>query len=160
MGIGLFEYAQNNPDQVEPEQARQETAATVRSFQNLEKVQELKASIADQISQGREPQYILYTAIRVIEMLTNDSEWARPLQETLDGLYSGIAQESLFRDQTAAAIRTRQEHLTRYTQKKHRELNNSLTECRKLAIELEAALRIIDNMATGTEGEILDPAEG
>ena len=160
MGIGLFEYAQNNPDQVEPEQARQETAATVRSFQNLEKVQELKASIADQISQGREPQYILYTAIRVIEMLTNDSEWAHPLQEELDRLYSGIAQESLFRDQTAAAIRSQQEHLTRYTQKKHRELNNSLTECRKLAIELETALRIIDNMATGTEDEILGPAEG
>ena len=43
---------------------------------------------------------------------------------------------------------------------RNRELNNSLTECRKLAIELETALRIIDNMATGTEGEILGPAEG
>lgn len=151
MGIGLLEFAASNPDRVEPEQARREIAETARSVQDHEKIQELKASIADQISQGREPQYILYTAIRVIELLTKDSEWAHPLQEALDGVYSGIEQESLFRDQAAAAIRRQEEHLTRYTQKKHRELNNSLNECKKLAIELEAALKIIDNMSTGTE---------
>lgn len=151
MGIGLFEYAQNNPDQVEPEQARQETAATVRSFQNLEKVQELKASIADQISQGREPQYILYTAIRVIEMLTNDSEWARPLQETLDGLYSGIAQESLFRDSIAAGETRRQGLLNDYVEKTRRQLTRNLKGCERLQTELKNALQEIEKL-TSAEG--------
>lgn len=151
MGIGLFEYAQNNPDQVEPEQARQETAATVRSVQDQEKLQELKTSIADQISQGREPQYILYTAIRVIEMLTNDSEWARPLQETLDGLYSGIAQESLFRDSIAAGEIRRQGLLNDYVEKTRRQLTRNLKGCERLQTELKNALQEIEKL-TSAEG--------
>lgn len=151
MGIGLFEYAQNNPDQVEPEQARQETAATVRSVQDQEKLQELKTSIADQISQGREPQYILYTAIRVIEMLTNDSEWARPLQETLDGLYSGIAQESLFRDSIATGETRRQGLLNDYVEKTRRQLTRNLKGCERLQTELKNALQEIEKLTSAEE---------
>ena len=151
MGIGLFEYAQNNPGSIEPDQARQEIAETARSVRDQEKIQELKASIADQISQGREPQYILYTAIRVIEMLTNDSEWARPLQETLDGLYSGIAQESLFWDSVTTAAARRQELLTSYADKTRRQLTRNIQGCERLQAELKKALQEIEAMTTTTE---------
>lgn len=146
MGIGLFEYAASNPGQVEPEQARQEIIETVRSVQDQEKIGELKDSIALQIRQGREPQYILYTAVRVIAMLTNDSEWEQRQGDALDSIYKGIAQESLFRDNAAEAASRRAQHLSDYVQKTRRQITKSLNSCRKLEKDLEDALQDIEGM--------------
>lgn len=152
MGIGLLEYADHNPGQAEPEQARREIAETVRSVQDQEKIQELKDSITRQISQGREPQYILYTAVRVIAMLTNDGEWEQQQRDALDGIYKGIAQESLFRDSRAAAADMREKHLSDYVQKTRRQITKSLNGCRKLQEDLEKALQDITEM-TPAEAE-------
>lgn len=151
MGIGLFEYADSNPAQMEPEQARKQVEATARSVRDQNSIQELKNSIALQISQGREPQYILYTAIRVISMLTNDSEWGERQRDALDSLYKDIAQESLFRDSAAAAADRRQEHLNEFIQKTRRQLTRNLNSCQKLQGELQAALLDIDAMTAGGE---------
>lgn len=151
MGIGLFEYAQRNPGGIEPEQPRQEIAETARSVQDQNKIQELKTSIARQIQEGREPQYILYTAIRAIAMLTNDSEWEQPLQETLDGLYSGIAQESFFRDSIATAEAQRETQLNDYVTKTRRQLTRNINACSRLQKNLETALQELETMAPAAE---------
>ena len=147
MGIGLFEYAASNPGQVEPEQTRQEIIETARSVQDQAKIEELKDSIALQISQGREPQYILYTAVHVIAMLTHDREWEQRQGDALDGIYKGIAQESLFRDGIAEAANRRAQHLNDYVQKTRRQITKSLNGCRKLEKDLEDALQDIEGMA-------------
>ena len=79
----------------EREQTRQENEQTVAA---------LKESIKKQLIEGNEPQYVLYTAIRTIEILSNDPSWAEECKAQLNAVYDDIAQQSLIIDAHAVEL--------------------------------------------------------
>lgn len=146
MGVGLFEYAEKHPEQQQEPQRQQEPEPTAQYIRDLRQIEALKDSINQQIEQGREPQYILYTAIRAIGLLTNDDEWEQRQRGALDAIYSDVAQESLFRDSEAAARSRRETLLRDYADKTRRQLTRQLNACRKLQGDLEAAINDVERL--------------
>lgn len=126
MSFGLFDYAQQNPDIQEPQQearAIRETAQTYRDQQERqEELDRLKRNILQQLEQGDEPQFILYTALRAIGTATNDDEWTATAKGHLDSVYGDLMQESFAVDNAAIAAERLHKKRHEYTEKTRRRL--------------------------------------
>ncbi len=138
MGKGLFDIA---PDPARLEDVKREmrtsSAETVQRAKDFEKVEELKHSIAMQIEQGREPLYILHTALRVIGLLDDDPAWDAAQREALETIYKGSEQQALTYSADALAEEKRREHL-----RKH---------CEKIIKQAEGMKEQLDSIFTGYE---------
>ena len=159
MGIGLFEYAAKNPAQDPPEQERQAIEGAARTYrerqEEREQAEELKASIAQQLERGNAPQYILYTALRAIGVLTHDAEWAEAQQQTLDSVYADLAQQSLLTDNAAIAAARLDTMQTQYNDKLRRQLTKSLNGYRRIEKGINEALKALNDMEQAQEPDIL-----
>lgn len=154
MGKSLTDYAAAHPEQtqlpaseveqmrtlsgtVKDRQQRQEQAAHTR-----EQVEQMKGSILNQLEQGNAPENVLYTAIKVIGVVTHDPLFAQNGQLALDRLVGELEQPSLFVDTvTIAANRCKQKQ-----EKYLATLKNSATRQVKKFQKLEAALQEIVDM--------------
>lgn len=147
MGKSLAEYAAQHPQQ-EPERERQAIAETARSYQDRqqerEQVEQLKASIAQQIQEGNAPQYILYTALQAIGILTHDEEWAQAGKQTLDSVYADLAQQSLLTDNAAIAAQRLDAMRAAYNEKLRRQLKTQLNGYRRIEKALQEALQAVN----------------
>ena len=158
MGIGLLEYAEKNPAQEPPEQeaaAIREAATTYRERQEeRQQAEELKASIAQQLERGNAPQYILYTAIKAIGLLTHDPEWTEAQQQSLDNVYADIAQQSLFTDNAAIAAARLEKMKQTYNDKLRQQLLKDLNGYRRIEKAITEALQAVNEIdETGILGE-------
>lgn len=149
MGMTLAEYAAQNPQQ-EPEQERQTIAETARSYrdqmQERDQVESLKTRILQQLEQGNAPELILYTALQVIGILTHDAEWAEAGRQTLDSVYSDLAQQSLFMDNAAIAAQRLDTMQAEYNEKLRRQLQRNLNGCRRIEKALTEAMQAVDEL--------------
>lgn len=147
MGKSLEEYAAEHPQQ-EPETERQSMAAVVQDYQTrqelIAEVTRLKTSIKQQIEEGNAPEYILYTALKVIGLLTNDMEWAKAGQDILDLVYSDLAQQSFLTDNAAIAADRQEKMRQEYSDKLKRQLKRNLNGYKKVADSLQAALKALE----------------
>ena len=147
MAKTLEEYAAQHPQQ-EPEQERQAIEDTARSYreqmQERETVEGLKASILQQLEQGNAPQYILYTAIKAIGILTHDAEWAEAGRQTLDTVYADLAQQSLLTDNAAIAAQRLDTMQAEYNDKLRRQLTRNLNGYRRIEKALQEALQAVN----------------
>ena len=147
MGKTLEEYAAQHPQQ-EPERERQAIADTARSYQDRqqerETVEQLKASIAQQMQEGNAPQYILYTALRAIGILTHDEEWTAAQTQTLDSVYADLAQQSLLTDNAAIAAARLDTMQAQYNEKLRRQLKTQLNGYRRIEKALQDALQAVN----------------
>ncbi len=147
MGKSLAEYAAQHPQQ-EPERERQAIAETARSYQDRqqerEAVEQLKASIAQQLQEGNAPQYILYAALRAIGILTHDTEWAEAQKRILDSIYADLAQQSLLTDDAAIAAARLDAMQTQYNDKLRRQLTTQLNGYRRIEKALQEALQAVN----------------
>lgn len=147
MGKSLEEYAAEHPQQ-EPETERQSMAAAVQDYQTrqelIAEVTRLKTSIKQQIEEGNAPEYILYTALKVIGLLTNDMEWAKAGQDILDLVYSDLAQQSFLTDNAAIAADRQEKMRQEYSDKLKRQLKRNLNGYKKVADSLQAALKALE----------------
>ncbi len=147
MGKSLAEYAAQHPRQ-EPEQERQAIAETARSCQDRqqerETVEQLKASIAQQLQEGNAPQYILYAALRAIGILTHDTEWAENQKQILNNIYADLAQQSLLTDDAAIAAARLDAMQTQYNDKLRRQLTTQLNGYRRIEKALQEALQAVN----------------
>lgn len=147
MGKSLAEYAAQNP-QPEPPQERQAVAHAARSYNDQiaerDQAERLKASIAQQLQEGEAPQYILYSALRAIGLLTHDAAWAEAQQKTLDGVYSDLAQQSLLTDNAAIAAARLDAMQTEYKEKLRRQLQRQIGGYKRIARALNEALDAVN----------------
>lgn len=143
----LEEYAAAHPQQ-EPERERaaiQQAAMTYREReQGRETVAQQKASILQQLEQGNAPQYILYTAIKAIGLLTQDAAWTEAAQKTLDSVYADLAQQSFLTDNAAIAAQRLETMQTDYNDKLRRQLTRQLNGYRRIEKALQEALQAVN----------------
>ena len=146
MGKSLEEYAAQNPRQ-EPAEGPAGTARTYRDrLEEHAQIERLKASITRQLEDGSEPQYILYTAIRAIGLLTQDQAWAEAREADLDAVYSDIAQESLLTDRTTLAAQRLEDMQGEYTRKLRAQTQRQLSGYRKIETALKEVLRALNEL--------------
>ena len=145
MAKSLAEYAAEHP-QREPERER-EAARVYRDLQEeRETIAQIKTSITQQLEQGAAPQYILYSALRAIGILTHDNEWAEAGQQALDKVYSDLAQQSFLTDNAAIAAQRLEEMQAGYNDKMRQQLTRQLKGYRKIERALQEALQAVGEM--------------
>lgn len=154
MGKSLTEYAEQHPQQV-PEREREQmhrTAETIKDRQQeREQAERLKDSILQQLEQGNAPQYILYTALKAIGLLTRDPDFTEAGQGYLDSVYSDLAQQALFTDNAAIAARRLEQMQADYTGRTKADLRRRLNHTRRITEALNAALQEVDLLESAPE---------
>lgn len=162
MGKSLAEYAAER-GRIEPPATEIETmkgiaAAAKDRQQEAEDAAALKASIAEQIEQGQEPQYILYTAIKCIGLLTHDPAFTEAATGQLDAVYADLAQQSLFNDNAIIAGQRLQDKTQRYNEKLRTQINRQLAAYKGIADALTGALETLNRLertAQENDGDFL-----
>lgn len=147
MGLSLEEYAKQNPPTENEQREFEEAAKPLQEeLARTRSVEDLKAGILSQIRQGDEPQYILYAALEVIGILSEDPIWAELGQSHLDYLYGDLRQRALFRDDVALVHERLEQQradfldkLLKKTQREHRKAQQIADELDALQIRLQAA---------------------
>ena len=143
MGISLAEYAAQHP-QEEPAQQAVPTRTYREAAQDRETVEQIKAGISQQLAQGNAPQYILYSALRAIGILTQDQAWAEAGIAALDSVYADLAQQSMLAEESSAAADRLAQMQADYCQKTRRQIRQSLTKLEKLQRALSEAERAVN----------------
>lgn len=143
MGISLAEYAAQHP-QEEPAQQ----AAPIRTYreaaQDRETVEQIKAGISQQLAQGNAPQYILYSALRAIGILTQDQAWAEAGIAALDSVYADLAQQSLLSEESSIAADRLAQMQAEYCAKMRRQLRRDINTANNILEGLQKAKDAID----------------
>lgn len=148
VGKSLWEYADQNPQQEpQPELQAEGRNAWQEAVQNRETVAQIKAGITQQLAQGNEPQYILYSALQAIGILTNDREWMKASMAALDSVYSDLAQQSLLAEESSLAADRLAEQRAAYIQQTRKQLQQNLAKLQKMqeaVIAARAALNLLE----------------
>lgn len=165
MGMSLEEYAAQNPME-EPEEerrGRERINRTIKERQEIaDKAEYYKDSIAEQLDGGNAPQYILYTAIKCIGLLTDDDEWAEEQANILDSVYEDLAQECIHIDTAAVEMFRLKTKKAEFHKRVRGHLSKDLSACNKLQQALEKALeavQIIDDFEFWEEKKKMEPIE-
>lgn len=149
MGKTLKEYAAQHPQQ-EPEREREQMRSTTEAIkdrqQEREQAERLKESILQQLEQGNAPESILYTAIKVIGLLSSDPGFAEAGQRCLDAVYADLAQQSLLVDNAAVAAHRLETMRHDYNKKLKTSLTRQLNGYRRIADALLKALQAVDEV--------------
>ena len=118
-------------------------------------IEAAKESIAAQISEGTPPEYVLYSALQLIGLLTHDNAWSEDQRAKLDKVYEDLAQISLLADNEAIGRARLEEQKRAFSDKVLRRLNRTKKECEKMAEALNQAIAAAQRIAD--DGEILTP---
>lgn len=152
MALSLTEYYAQTP---EPEETPQ--AAPGRSYQDArqerETVDQIKASILAQLEQGNAPQDILYSALRVIGMLTQDNEWTEAGTAILERTYSDIAQRSLFAEDASLVLDRLETLRAEYVAKAKRQLTKYQRDTQNLSYHINRAMEALGALEGNPEEE-------
>lgn len=157
MKKGLFDYAEKHPAGAPPQEIEIEQKSAAERQAKDQEAADLKESISHQIEQGNAPQYILYTAIKAIGLLTSDDAWSEKNLTALDSVYDDLRQESFLVDNAAIAKARLDEMRTQYNAKLKRQINAQLNGYRKLSDALTEAYRIVNIMDQKEEQDAEDP---
>lgn len=168
MGQGLFKYAAMNPATADPipttKQQRDGMDSYIQRQADIDKARELMQSIDAQLQQGSPPQYVLYTALRCIGLLTGAKAWEDTQRERLDTIYADLAQASLFTDNEALALQRLEDQKQAFTLKTIRKLKRTLHECETMSNFLRDTIAGCERVRDGNEfnypGEIQDERDG
>lgn len=133
-------------DAEDMEQARQ---------QALEQAEALKATIARQLEAGEDPQTILYTALKVIGLLSNDQEYTETTQGRLDAVYKDLTQLSFIQDNNRIAQERLDAIKEEYNAKLRKNINTQLARYAKV----EKALNDVLYALNDTEPRPADPEQ-
>lgn len=112
---------------------------------------DLKESITRQIQEGRNPENILYTAIRAIGLLTNDSEWTEQNTAALDKVYEDLGQQSFIVDNAEITARRLDKMQKDYQTKLRRQVMTQLNGYKRIQSGLSDIIRALDSIEDQTE---------
>ena len=146
---GFLEYTEQNPieEPIQAQESIKETARTVKERQEIkDKAEYYKDSIAEQLNGGNDPQYILYTAISCIGLLTDDEEWMEAQKEVLNRVYDDLEQENIFVDSAVVAAKRLQEMRDNYIDKLSKRLLKDCNDLRKIDAKMQEALDTVQTI--------------
>ena len=147
---GLYDFAETAPVK-EPERvpaADEKTREFYRDRQQeAEHILEAKKSIGAQISEGTPPEYVLYSALRLIGYLTRDEAWSERQRAKLDETYEDLSQLSLLADNEAIGRARLKDQKWKFSEKTLRSLNRTKKECDKLTEALNQAIQAAQRIA-------------
>lgn len=144
---GLEELARRFQAQhPEPEDMKGEAGQLYRDQQDRQQARQLMDSIQAQLEQGTGPQYILYTAVKAIGLLSHDAEWEAAARASLDTIYGDLMQKSMLIDQEAIAAQRLEEMQTIYNERTRKHLQNRLKDYEKLSGQIKEALTTLDEI--------------
>ena len=148
MARGLFDYAEDAPQIERPEAG----ADPIREYiQDTEEIARLQASVAAQIEQGKDPHVILFSAIKLIGVLTGADEWTTEQLERLEATYKDVEQQELFTESQALIDGALLEQKREYAAKLSVKLNRIIRECESLTISLQTARDAAERMSADLE---------
>lgn len=146
----LEEYAAQH-SLPEPTAAPADTTGRVyRDQQDRQQARQLMDSIQAQLQEGTGPQYILYTAIKAIGLLSHDAAWEDAARASLDFVYGDLMQKSMLIDQEAIAAQRLAEMQTNYNEKTKKQLQGRLADYDRLAKKMREALQVLEEI-TGAD---------
>ena len=149
MGKSLAQYAAEHPQEMteqEREQQQEAAAEQLSREERQERIGQLKASILAQLEQGKDPRFIIYSAVEAIGLLTNDAQWAEAVQQCLNSLYAGLEQQSLLIDTAAIEAQRMEQMQSAYNERLRRQLQRQLAGYHKIANSLNEALTALDKL--------------
>lgn len=149
MAKSLEQYAAEHPQEMteqEREQQQEAAAELLSREQKRERVRLLKQSITAQLEQGKDPRFIVYSAVEAIGLLTNDPEWAEAGKQCLDSLYAGLEQQSLLIDTEAIEAQRMEQMQAEYNERLRRQLQRQLAGYHKIANSLNEALNELNRI--------------
>lgn len=149
MKQSLEEYAAAHsiPEPEEEKAAREQQAKQIRQAEQLkEDTEALKESIAAQLEQGNEPQYILYAAVKCIGSLTHDPEWTQSNLQILDTVYDDLRQHSFLVDNAAVATKRLEDMQATYNDKLKKQLQTQINGYNRIARALKEALQAVTDI--------------
>lgn len=148
--MGLEEYAAlyGNQEQPAGERATMEAIAAdrERAAGKMEQAAALKESVAQQIRKGNPPQYILYSALKCIGLLTHDEAWADDLEAQLDSVYGDLAQQSLLEDSAAIEGQRLEAQAAAYSERLRQQLQRLISGYGRVYGELKSALDALNEI--------------
>lgn len=149
-GKSLAEYAAEHPFTGTPA-GQNSITETARSYaermDELQTIDVLMQTITKQLKQGTPPQYILYSAVDAIGILTHNEEWHNEANKILCETYSDLAQQSLLREEEATAAERLEALQTAYNNRLRKNITQRLKgyqQIEKALTEALAALNAID----------------
>lgn len=142
--------AQPLPDYILQEQKAEQIRILTRQ-ETEQTVKDLKENIQRQLEEGNAPQYILYSAVQIIGLLTQDPEWSDNCKAQLDAVYADLAQQSfIFDNETIAAARL-EEMKEKYNAKLRKQLTLDLYGYRNIEKSIKTILQSLDELETAEE---------
>ena len=145
--LTLEEYARLHPKaQEEPETERRARQVYEDRQQEREEVIRLKQAITRQLEEGTEPQFILFTAMKAIGVMTHDKAWVENGKRILDSIYADLAQQSFLTDTAAIEAQRLDDMQADYREKLKKQLNRNLNGCGKIERALREALKELDGL--------------
>ena len=149
MGMSLEEFAAQHPTE-EPEEGQREREALKRTIKERREIEETtqryKDSIENQLQQGNAPQYILYTAIKCIGLLTDDDEWAEDQLSILDLIYDDLAQQCIDIDVAAVEAFRLKERQQKYLETVFNHATRDIALFKKINQSLEDVLNAVQSV--------------
>ena len=150
MGRGLFEYAEVTPTTEEAQQDPQHPADGMDNYIKrravLDQSKQLMQSIDAQMQQGTPPQYVLYSTLRLIGLLTGATEWEERQRAALDHVYKDLAQESLFADNAAIAAQRLDDQRREYVNKQRKNFMRQLKGLARMEKSLNEAFDALQEL--------------
>ena len=152
--MNLRQYAELHPVP-EPEEERQaaEDAAAIidRRQREQEEAERLKESISNQLDEGYFPQNVLYTALKLIGLLSHDQDWGEAQQAKIDKVYAGLEQQNFFIDNQAVAAKRLQDAQQEYNAKLRRQINRNIAQYVKIESQLRGIIKALDELEGTTQ---------
>lgn len=146
MGKGFFDIETKEPAAANAGNAlanvNRDIAEAKRAFAAAEKE---KAIILQELDAGKAPELILYKALGIIGMLTNDPDFTEAAAGKLDKVYSDLAQLSLIDDNAAIARERLEEKKVDFNDKLRRSIKRQLSSYKHVEDALYKVLDAIDD---------------
>lgn len=130
--------------------ANRDAAEMQEAFTEAEKI---KAKILREFEAGKDPQLILYDALKIIAILTADNNFLEKTTEKLDAVYKDLAQLSFIQDNNQIAQERLEKAEQEYNDKLRRSINRQLAGYRRVEKALNDVLAAVN--ATEPQEDIL-----
>lgn len=151
MNKGFFDIEQEEPEvNGAGLELRKDRADAAAWQQVLEQAASGKAQLERDLAAGRDPQIILYRALGIIGLLTDDEQFTQRTQGNIDAIYADLAQQSLFEDNAAEARKRLRDRQTEYITKLTRNLNKQLAGCKKIETAIQNVLSCLPQNSDDT----------
>lgn len=155
MAKGFFDIETTEPAEISSTDLKDAEDMEQARQQALEQAEALKATIARQLEAGEDPQTILYTALKVIGLLSNDQAYTEATQGRLDAVYKDLTQLSFIQDNNRIAQERLDAIKEEYNAKLRKNINTQLARYAKV----EKALNDVLYALNDTEPRPADPEQ-